>query len=599
MGIIRRFSSLSSNNNNIKNKNLNSTNTSIYPLKSSFDNENNLKEETSSSSSSNSSSSKTTEKVDNLNKQTFDINANLEAYKQRCKALEVENKRLMSNLGIMIENNNKNKEELNQLKEQMMQQNNEKQELLNLVQRLNADYEKERELARELQRVGQFNNKVIQRDIQRYQSRIERLEQKCAKMTSESVELKKLCLYLSRQRQALWAQLSNIEKTKNNSEIEGDINSSNTYKSTHDMIESCNSQFQLDGVKENALQLIYSDMQSSYLLAQLEAAPHRKGQQLEKEENEYSTIPCFCSSTASSTLTNTTNFGSSFGSSFSDDTTTIFVLDNDGREQFNNKIDLNNIILQSLPQLQVRELCTINEEKESDNDNNEETNEYLNIQNNWKFKENTENILNGKNREELKLENFKNKNNNRNSSTSTTSSSSSSGAFSATSSNGDEFRGGNEDKREEDEEEENDYLPPEMPLLKQEPQQRSSINTSTISLIGRPSSCMETNNILNNFEEYQLNTTSRSTLPRVNNNNSSNIFPLIGTKGRLSPPPRRKMEFLPNEQQQKLLLDGKILGGPPMRIRIRPPPTNSTIQMPQLIKKDLHISNKNNIITAL
>uniref|UniRef100_A0A915N6A6 Uncharacterized protein n=1 Tax=Meloidogyne javanica TaxID=6303 RepID=A0A915N6A6_MELJA len=340
-----------------------------------------------------------------------------------------------------------------------MQQNNEKQELLNLVQRLNADYEKERELARELQRVGQFNNKVIQRDIQRYQSRIERLEQKCAKMTSESVELKKLCLYLSRQRQALWAQLSHIGKSKNNSEIEGDINSSNTYKSTHDMIESCNSQFQLDGVKENALQLIYSDMQSSYLLAQLEAAPHRKGQQIEKEENEYSTIPY-----------------------------------------------LNSIILQSLPQLQVRELCTINEEKESDNDNNEEN----------------------------------------------------------------------------------------------EPQQRSSINTSTISLIGRPSSCMETNNILNNFEEYQLNTTSRSTLPRVNNNNnSSNIFPLIGTKGRLSPPPRRKMEFLPNEQQQKLLIDGKIFGGPPMRIRIRPPPTNSTIQMPQLIKKDLHISNKTNIITAL
>uniref|UniRef100_A0A914MH21 Uncharacterized protein n=1 Tax=Meloidogyne incognita TaxID=6306 RepID=A0A914MH21_MELIC len=473
----------------------------------------------------------------------------------------------------------------------MMQQTNEKQELLNLVQRLNADYEKERELARELQRVGQFNNKVIQRDIQRYQSRIERLEQKCAKMTSESVELKKLCLYLSRQRQALWAQLSHIGKSKNNSEIEGDINSS--------MIENSNSQFQIDGVKENALQLIYSDMQSSYLLAQLEAAPHRRGQQLEKEENEYSTIPCFCSSPSSTTLTNTTNFGSSFGSSFSDDRTTIFVLDNDGGEQFNHKFDLNNIILQSLPQLQVRELCTINEEKESD-DNNEENAEYLNIQNNWKFKENTENILNGKIREELKLENLKNKNNNRNSSTSTTSSSSSSGAFSATSSNGDEFRGGNEEKREEeDEEEENDYLPPEMPLLKQEPQQRSSINTSTISLIGRPSSCMETNNILNNFEEYQLNTTSRSTLPRVNNNNSSNIFPLIGIKGRLSPPPRRKMEFLPNEQQQKLLIDGKILGGPPMRIRIRPPPTNSTIQMPQLIKKDLHISNKTNIITAL
>nr|CAD2161490.1 unnamed protein product [Meloidogyne enterolobii] len=378
MGIIRRFSSLSSNNNNLKNKNLNSTNTSIYPLKSSFDNENNLKEETSSSSSSNSSSSKTTENVDKLNSQTFDINANLEAYKQRCKALEVENKRLMSNLGIMIENNNKNKEEIIQLKNKMMQQNNEKQELLNLVQRLNADYEKERELARELQRVGQFNNKVIQRDIQRYQSRIERLEQKCAKMTSESVELKKLCLYLSRQRQALWAQLSHIGKAKNNSEIEGDINSS--------MIENSNSQFQIDGVKENALQLIYSDMQSSYLLAQLEAAPHRKGQQLEKEENEYSTIPCFCPSPSSSTLTNTTNFGSSFGSSFSDDTTSIFVLDNDGGEQFNHKFDLNNIILQSLPQLQVRELCTINEEKESD-DNNEENAEYLNIQNNWKFKE--------------------------------------------------------------------------------------------------------------------------------------------------------------------------------------------------------------------
>uniref|UniRef100_A0A915N5Q3 Uncharacterized protein n=1 Tax=Meloidogyne javanica TaxID=6303 RepID=A0A915N5Q3_MELJA len=350
-----------------------------------------------------------------------------------------------------------------------MQQTNEKQELLNLVQRLNADYEKERELARELQRVGQFNNKVIQRDIQRYQSRIERLEQKCAKMTSESVELKKLCLYLSRQRQALWAQLSHIGKSKNNSEIEGDINSS--------MIENSNSQFQIDGVKENALQLIYSDMQSSYLLAQLEAAPHRRGQQLEKEENEYSTIPCFCSSPSSTTLTNTTNFGSSFGSSFSDDTTTIFVLDNDGGEQFNHKFG--------------------------------------------------------------------------------------------------------------------------RKLIFDEPQQRSSINTSTISLIGRPSSCMETNNILNNFEEYQLNTTSRSTLPRVNNNNSSNIFPLIGIKGRLSPPPRRKMEFLPNEQQQKLLIDGKILGGPPMRIRIRPPPTNSTIQMPQLIKKDLHISNKTNIITAL
>uniref|UniRef100_A0A1I8BUX3 Uncharacterized protein n=1 Tax=Meloidogyne hapla TaxID=6305 RepID=A0A1I8BUX3_MELHA len=234
MGIMRRFSSLSSNN--IKNKNLNSLQST------SFDNENiNLKEERSSNSSISSNTSKTTDK------QSFDINANLEAYKQRCKALEVENKRLMSNLGIMMENNNKNNEEINHLKEQMKQQNNEKQELLNLIQRLNTDCEKERELAREWQRVGQFNNKVAQRDIQRYQSRIERLEQKCAKLGSESVELKKLCLYLSRQRQALWAQLSYIEKIKNNAEGMSDeyIN-----KSTHDMIENNNnSQFQIDGIQ--------------------------------------------------------------------------------------------------------------------------------------------------------------------------------------------------------------------------------------------------------------------------------------------------------------------------------------------------------------
>lgn len=80
-------------------------------------------------------------------------------------------------------------------------------------------------------------------------------------------------------------------------------------------------------------------MQSSYLLAQLEATPRRKGlQQLSKEFNNQ-VLPCFCNfsnSGASTDSTTTTNFGSSFYSLSSDDTssTTIFVLDKDGEEEF-------------------------------------------------------------------------------------------------------------------------------------------------------------------------------------------------------------------------------------------------------------------------
>jgi hypothetical protein len=59
-------------------------------------------------------------------------------------------------------------EEIKILKGRMKQQNNEKQELLNLINKLNADCEKERELAREWQRVGQFNNKVVQRVCEKF-----------------------------------------------------------------------------------------------------------------------------------------------------------------------------------------------------------------------------------------------------------------------------------------------------------------------------------------------------------------------------------------------------------------------------------------------
>ncbi|KAF7635380.1 hypothetical protein Mgra_00005201 [Meloidogyne graminicola] len=493
MGLMRRFSSLSSNT--IKNRNTNSFDSNDNIITNCKNNE----EKEICSNSSNASTSKISDKVD---KQTFDIVANLDAYKQRCKALEAENRRLMSNLNVMIEKNNKNNEplleEINQLKEQMNLKNNEKQELLNLIQRLSADCEKERELTREWQRVGQFNNKVIQRDIQRYQTRIELLEQKCTKMTSESVELKKLCLYLSRQRQALLNQLGHIYKTENSGEEINEENEVFDCKDVNLVENSLNtSQIQIDGIQETVLQSIYSDMQSSYLLAQLEATPRRKGlQQLSKEFNNQ-VLPCFCNfsnSGASTDSTTTTNFGSSFYSLSSDDTssTTIFVLDKDGEEEFQ-KIEDSTDPLLNLPQLQVRELCTISEEKESDN----EENFYLKNQSNWREE-----------RTEEKLENFKNLNTHRNSSTSTSSSSSSSGAFSATSSNGEEFRGENDEKKGE---EENDYLPPEMPLLLKN--ESPSIITQ---LNGRPSSCMETN-ILENYNLEQ-----RATLPRVNNNINSN-----------------------------------------------------------------------------
>ena len=69
-------------------------------------------------------------------------------------------------------------------------------------------------------------------------------------MSAESVELKKLCLYLSRQRQTLLTQMSLIGTTKNDKEEMSEEEAlSNNPKSNLDLIENNNSNLHINGAQ--------------------------------------------------------------------------------------------------------------------------------------------------------------------------------------------------------------------------------------------------------------------------------------------------------------------------------------------------------------
>uniref|UniRef100_A0A183BJY5 Coiled-coil domain-containing protein n=1 Tax=Globodera pallida TaxID=36090 RepID=A0A183BJY5_GLOPA len=134
----------------------------------------------------------------------FDLGANLEAYKHRCRALEKENARLMGNQGKLIAESNRriecHLEEIRCLKEQMDAQRRTNGELLGRAQSAEDESRRAKELSKEWQKFGQCNNQLMK---------------KATKLAAENMELKRLCIYLDEQRQTFWRELSG--KTKRTS----------------------------------------------------------------------------------------------------------------------------------------------------------------------------------------------------------------------------------------------------------------------------------------------------------------------------------------------------------------------------------------------
>ncbi|KAL3113025.1 hypothetical protein niasHT_013490 [Heterodera trifolii] len=148
----------------------------------------------------------------------FDLSANLEAYKKRCKALEMENARLMENVGKIIAESNRRIEchlkEIHCLKEQMDTQRRSNGELLRWAQSAEEESQRAKELSKEWQKFGQCNSQLMKKELHSHQHQMNQLEAKTAKLTTENLELKRLCLYLDEQRQAFWRELSSAGQTK-------------------------------------------------------------------------------------------------------------------------------------------------------------------------------------------------------------------------------------------------------------------------------------------------------------------------------------------------------------------------------------------------
>ncbi|KAI3422345.1 hypothetical protein GPALN_012868 [Globodera pallida] len=149
----------------------------------------------------------------------FDLGANLEAYKHRCRALEKENARLMGNQGKLIAESNRriecHLEEIRCLKEQMDAQRRTNGELLGRAQSAEDESRRAKELSKEWQKFGQCNNQLMKKELLSHQLQMNQLEAKTAKLAAENMELKRLCIYLDEQRQTFWRELSG--KTKRTS----------------------------------------------------------------------------------------------------------------------------------------------------------------------------------------------------------------------------------------------------------------------------------------------------------------------------------------------------------------------------------------------
>uniref|UniRef100_A0A914BZ60 Potential DNA-binding domain-containing protein n=1 Tax=Acrobeloides nanus TaxID=290746 RepID=A0A914BZ60_9BILA len=98
--------------------------------------------------------------------------------------------------------------EIRMLKEDNKALKTHNKELRDLCVSLDDDRQKIKRLSKEWQKFGRYTSELMKQEINAYQSRMQEYEQKQQQLLSENEELKRLCLYLDEQRQAILTQVA-------------------------------------------------------------------------------------------------------------------------------------------------------------------------------------------------------------------------------------------------------------------------------------------------------------------------------------------------------------------------------------------------------
>uniref|UniRef100_A0AC34F5F9 Uncharacterized protein n=1 Tax=Panagrolaimus sp. ES5 TaxID=591445 RepID=A0AC34F5F9_9BILA len=96
--------------------------------------------------------------------------------------------------------------EIRMLKDEIKSLRTNNQQLQDICCFLDEDRQKTRQLSKEWQKFGKYTSDLMKQEITAYQQRIQEQQTRHQQLLSENEELKRLCLYLDEQRQAIIAQ---------------------------------------------------------------------------------------------------------------------------------------------------------------------------------------------------------------------------------------------------------------------------------------------------------------------------------------------------------------------------------------------------------
>ncbi|TKR87763.1 hypothetical protein L596_012114 [Steinernema carpocapsae] len=144
--------------------------------------------------------------------------------------------------------------EIGLLKEEVRNQRRGNKELRDLCCFLDDDRQKSRKLAKEWQKFANYTSHLMKQEVHAYQSRLKDLDERQQMMVMENDQLKRLCLYLDEQRQALLNSHGCYDDHDNSG-----CDSSGRGSDVADEPEA-------DAEREKAIKLITKEMQTSISL---------------------------------------------------------------------------------------------------------------------------------------------------------------------------------------------------------------------------------------------------------------------------------------------------------------------------------------------
>lgn len=145
--------------------------------------------------------------VDRQGRDYFVSREEYERMVEKVKQCEAEKLQVMKDQGSLMREFNKRMqvhlEEIRLLKDVNHKLQADLQELRDLTCYLDDDRQKCRKLAREWQRFGRYTASVMRNEVANYQEKLKVLEDKQSDLSQDNAELKELCLYLDRKREAV------------------------------------------------------------------------------------------------------------------------------------------------------------------------------------------------------------------------------------------------------------------------------------------------------------------------------------------------------------------------------------------------------------